>query len=236
MGSEVEPEPSFTPKLPLFSIQTMQSPDPSGMLTPPLHTLASVPFRWEDEPGKPRPCTTLTKFTTLDLAPKCLELPPRLLLDTKLPSPNTVLEGPYLGRSKFQSSSFRIIGGECYGSFSHERGQLGAMVLSKRGIKEKTWFGSWGRRIFKGKREVGLGGGSHVFPSSVDKEGDSCNVGESNSKNGKITRIRKVRSLSSLSTNAKSHHFWVSFSLKSFCFFFLFSLIQFYIGVYEIFD
>lgn len=206
MGSEVESDPSSTLKLPLFSIQPTQSPDPSGMLTPPLQTSASVPFRWEEQPGKPRPCTTLTNFVS-DFSPKCLELPPRLLLDTKLLSPNNVLEGPYVGRSKFHSSSFRIIGGECYGSFSHERerGQLGAMVIGKRGsLKEKPWFGSWGKRVFKGKREVG--GGSHVFPSSVDRESDT---GERNSANFKIKRTGRSQSLSGLS-HASSHHFWAT--------------------------
>lgn len=200
MESAAEPAGSLTPKLPLFSVPLMQSTEPSGMLTPPFHSSAAVPFRWEEEPGKPRPCTALANIS--DFATKCLELPPRLLSETKLPSPTTVLEGPYAGtRSKFQSSSFRL-SRECYGSFSHERAQLGAPTpLSKRG-----WLGSWGRRAFKSKKEVG--GFSHVFPSSLDKESDcGSTVGESNSKKGKMTRIRRAGSLSNLS-HARSH-FWV---------------------------
>jgi hypothetical protein len=217
MGSQAEAVGSLTPKLPLFSVPLMQSTEPSGMLTPPLHSSASVPFRWEEEPGKPRPCTALATVTDV-FATKCLELPPRLLTtsDTRLPSPTTVLEGPYVGRSKFQSSSFRI-SRECYGSFSHERAQLGAPASapSKRG-----WLGSWGRRAFKSKKEVG--GCSHVFPSSVDKESDCGSAGESNSKKGKMTRIRRAGSLSSLS-HARSH-FWVSFALHFF--FFIFALLH----------
>ncbi|KAE8728897.1 auxin response factor 9-like [Hibiscus syriacus] len=77
-----------------------------------------------------------------------------LLLDakvTKLSSPTTVLEGPYMGRARFQSSSFRM-GGERYGSFrsvasdSPEMVQLGTMVLSKRGYTDKGFLGSWRRR------------------------------------------------------------------------------------------
>ncbi|XVF33146.1 hypothetical protein REPUB_Repub17cG0143200 [Reevesia pubescens] len=223
MGSEAEKESSYTPKLPLISASHaihMQSPERSGMLTPPLHAVASVPFRWEEEPGKPKPCTTLTTFCNPnDFAQKCLELPPRLLLDhakitPKLPSPTTVLEGPYMGRARFQSSSFRM-GSECYGSFRagscspDQMVQLGTMVLSKRGYKEKGFLGrSWRRRALnKARREVG--GNSYVFPSSGDRDSECSKEGEeSNSSTSvKITRIRRVGSFSSLSHPNKSQ-FW----------------------------
>lgn len=209
MGSEAEPE---SPKLPLFSMSHIQSNEPSGYLTPPFYTSVSVPFRWEEEPGKPRPCTALAIIPDpIDSSQKSLELPPRLLLETKLLSPTTVLEGPYVGRSRFQSSSFRIVGRECYGSFSpdHERsGQLGAFVLSKSGVKEKGWLDSWGRRVLKGKREVG--GANYVFPSSVDGEidGGGGSVGESSSFKVKNTRHRRARSFSTLSHSRP--HFWAT--------------------------
>lgn len=216
MGSEAEPESSSTPKLPLFSLPPpMQSPERPGMLTPPLYASVSVPFRWEEEPGKPRTCNALaTIFNPTDITPKCLELPPRLLLDTKLPSPTTVFEGPYVSRSRFQSSSFRI-GKECYGSFSPERGRLGAMVLSKKGVKERGWFGSWRRRVIKGNKDVG-GGSSYVFPSSVDREnGDGGgNEGERENTGGKVkmTRIRRGGSFSNITYPRSS--FWVGFFLS----------------------
>ncbi|KFK37436.1 hypothetical protein AALP_AA4G256800 [Arabis alpina] len=50
----------------------------------PIHTLASVPFCWEDQPGKPK--NPLLPFSY----PKCLDLPPRLLLPgefTQMPCP-----------------------------------------------------------------------------------------------------------------------------------------------------
>ncbi|XP_022757565.1 uncharacterized protein At4g00950-like [Durio zibethinus] len=217
MGSEAEKESSYKPKLLLFSASHahMQSPERSGMLTPPLHASASVPFRWEEEPGKPKPCTTLTTFSNPnDFAQKCLELPPRLLQDakiTKLPSPTTVLEGPYMGRARFHSSSFRM-GSECYGSFragscSPEMVQFGTMVLSKRRYREKGFLGSWRRRAFKARREVG--GNSHVFPSSGDRDSECCREGdESSSTSVRITRIRRNGSFPSLS-HSKSH-FWAS--------------------------
>ena len=119
-GSEAEvvaeEEQRNIPRLPLFNPPPiMHSPERSGMVTPPLYTSASVPFGWEEEPGKPRPCTALVSFTTQ----KSLELPPRLqLLDdddatklskvSELPSPTTVLEGPSVCSSCHQPPSFRV--------------------------------------------------------------------------------------------------------------------------------
>ncbi|KAL4363707.1 hypothetical protein GQ457_04G030580 [Hibiscus cannabinus] len=199
MASEAEEESSYIPKLRLLSVShaQMHSPEPSGTLTPPFYvSAASVPFHWEEEPGKPKPCTPN------EPAQKCLELPPRLLLDakvTKLSSPTTVLEGPYMGtgRARFQSSSFRM-GSECYGSFrsTPEMVQLGTMVLSKRGYKEKGFLGSW--RKARPRREVSCN--SYVFASS----GDGDRVGEG-SNSDKITRIGSLPTLS----HSKSH-FWES--------------------------
>lgn len=220
MGSKTEPEQSSKPKLPLLLplVSTVEYPEHPGMLTPPLHASVSVPFRWEEQPGKPRPCNALSIIPT-DLAPKSLELPPRLLLDSLEPSSSSsVLEGcNYMDRPKFQSSSFRF-GGECYGSLSPEKGQIGKMVVSKRGIRDikgKGWFSSWGKRIWKGKKEVS--GGSYVHPSSVDRE-SSTDFG---SAKVNIARIKKGNSFSNLSHSRS--HFWVSFIffLLLFSFFFL---------------
>ncbi|KAK9914441.1 hypothetical protein M0R45_038221 [Rubus argutus] len=70
MSSEASPEP----KLSLFSLPS-QPPEPPGTLTPPLLTSVSVPFQWEEAPGKPRHCGGGTEPKA-----KCarsLELPPR---------------------------------------------------------------------------------------------------------------------------------------------------------------
>ncbi|KAJ6343970.1 hypothetical protein OIU76_005667 [Salix suchowensis] len=225
MAPEADDEPSFTPprlllipKPPAYGPR--QSPERSGTLTPPLHSSASVPFRWEEEPGKPREyCPTLIS-RPIDFPQKCLELPPRLLIDT-LPSPTTVLEGPYSGRSsRFHSSSFRIIRSrECYGSFrrscSPERGQLGTVVLSKRRVKERGGFlGSWsrGRKGLKNDNRD-AGGGSYVFPSSGDREAADQRSNEeeemiSSSDKVKMTRMRRSGSFAAVS-NARSQ-FWAS--------------------------
>ncbi|XP_044492614.1 uncharacterized protein At4g00950-like [Mangifera indica] len=201
MGSDQHQlEQSSTPKLSLlFSTPVgMESPERPGMITPPLYSSASVPFRWEEEPGKPKTCTTLTTYSN----PKCLELPPRLLLME--PSPTTVLDGPYMGRSKIQTYSFRLNTSECYGSFrrnsfSPERDQHGAIVISKKGQKEKGFLGSWRK---KGKRDVG--GGSYVFPSSVDRESDCSREDEGRN----VTGIRRTGSFSTLS--ARRSNFWAT--------------------------
>ncbi|KAJ4728096.1 DUF688 domain-containing protein [Melia azedarach] len=211
MGSEaVDEELSLTLKLPLFSIPAnMHSPERPGMLTPPLHTSAAVPFRWEEEPGKPKPCTALATIpdSENDLSQKCLELPPRLLLMdanmTKLSSPTTVLDGPYVGRSsRFQGPSFRM-SSECYGSFrkslspERDHDEFGALVLSKRvHNNDKGLFGSWRKKSLKSKKEVG--GGSYVFPSSVDRESECSREGEGSSGSS-ITRIRRSGSFTTVS-------------------------------------
>ncbi|KAK7349417.1 hypothetical protein VNO77_06768 [Canavalia gladiata] len=191
--SEVEAEECNTPRLPLLNTLTMHSPERSGMKTPPLHTSASVPFGWEEEPGKPRPCTALVTFS--NPTPRCLELPPRLmsidakLNNNKLLSPTTVLEGPY-----FQSPSFRM-SEDCCGSFSAERGQLGTMVLNKgEGIKDKGWFGSWREKCFKSKREAS--GGSHVFPSYVDKDTHHVSAIVGSHKKVRVRKMKRSESFS----------------------------------------
>ncbi|OVA08233.1 Protein of unknown function DUF688 [Macleaya cordata] len=150
MGSKAEPEASSTPKLSLFSLPMNQSPEPPGMLTPPLRPPASVPFLWEEAPGKPRTSDKPRSDTA-----RCLELPPRLLTEVKitnLPSPTTVLEGPYIvGRSSSYSASFSRLE-------STERGQLVLGHSKRENYKERGggggYFGSWGKRTFKGNGQI----------------------------------------------------------------------------------
>ncbi|WCJ22437.1 hypothetical protein M5689_004527 [Euphorbia peplus] len=206
------------------------SPPRSGTLTPPFYSSAAVPFRWEELPGKPREPTTITTTTPstpsdtqMDITPKCLELPPRLLaLDypnvSKLNSPTTVLDGPYIGKTRFQTSSFRIIRKECYGSFRRsfspekEEEMSSALVVSGRKGRDKGLLGSswrWGR----GKREI-VGGHSYVFPnSSIDKELQDEDEDEDKDEEDmscksdvKITRVRQSGSVSSYTRS----RFWAS--------------------------
>ncbi|GMI98974.1 hypothetical protein like AT4G27810 [Hibiscus trionum] len=191
MGFEHESEKE-SPRLPLFSSPHahMVSPERPGTLTPPLRSSASVPFLWEEEPGKPKACATVSPFPD-NFARKCLELPPRLQEanknNNKVCSPTTVLDGPYMGRTRFQSSSFRMVKSERYGSF---RGPEN--MVPERVEREKDGF--------HGSRRRSDGGGkSYVFPSYGE---------EYNSSSVNIRRMNKCGSLNSRSLSKS--HFWAS--------------------------
>ncbi|KAF7830727.1 uncharacterized protein G2W53_013060 [Senna tora] len=97
--------------------------------TPPRQTNVSIPFQWEEAPGKPRPIHTKSEprsDSSNNIARRALELPPRLLFSeaklsnsSNLPSPTTVLDGPYVGRAMSFTTSYRsprLVGKEQFGS------------------------------------------------------------------------------------------------------------------------
>ncbi|WJX85738.1 hypothetical protein P8452_68146 [Trifolium repens] len=199
MGSEGEAseQESSIPRLPLFSVSPMQkqmeSPERPGTVTPPLQTSGSVPFRWEQEPGKPRFCNALVPF--INPTEKCLELPPRLLAAA---SPTLLQQGPYVTSNRFRSPSFKIEeDNNCYGSFSSDRGLLGSTmgVLIKR---DSAWFGSWRKNV---KRDQ-INGGSHVFPSSSTGTIGIAETPTGTHNNTKM--MKRSGSSSSLSHHGKS--------------------------------
>ncbi|KAL0317989.1 UNVERIFIED_CONTAM: hypothetical protein Sangu_2213200 [Sesamum angustifolium] len=116
MGLEVDDhcEPNSTPKLSLSKLPCKPR-EPIQMLTPPLHPSLSIPFHWEEVPGKPRatveeaeaPPSAAAATSKNVKAARCLDLPPRLLHDdakiTITPSP---LDGPYVGRSLSLACTF----------------------------------------------------------------------------------------------------------------------------------
>ncbi|KAJ9146537.1 hypothetical protein P3X46_028787 [Hevea brasiliensis] len=192
MGSEASP----TPRLPLFSLRS-KSNEPQGLPTPPIHTLASVPFQWEEAPGKPRPCTTTNEQQPKSKTARCLELPPRLLCEAKvnnLPSPTTILDGPYLGHSRSRSRSLSF--GKGMSSFSSLEN------LGRRGNKGRMIFGSsrWGS--FRRNKEV-VEGSVDFSSSPVFDSGDG-----GLSTKVKITRIRRKSSF--LSFSSTRSHLWTN--------------------------
>ncbi|KAE9445756.1 hypothetical protein C3L33_22338, partial [Rhododendron williamsianum] len=242
MGSEVDqPEPISTPKLSLLIIPPESLPEDQSVH---FYTSASIPFLWEEEPGKPRPCTDQL-IATVSVSdhpnnggPKCLlDLPPRLQSmeskTTKVPSPTTVLDGPYVGlmpTNIVQGVPFgfkrerRCEGstGSNYGVGSPERGLLGDMVLiGKKGGESKEsrggLFGSFGRRRSTVGRNEELGG--MVRSSSIKSLADSS--GDEGGRRsrweplrkirriGSLRKIRRTGSFSSLSEASRSN-FWVS--------------------------
>ncbi|KAJ4913501.1 Uncharacterized protein Rs2_08122 [Raphanus sativus] len=94
-----------TPKLPLFSVPLHRAADTPGLATPPVNIAGSVPFLWEEAPGKPRvtdenkpPASKQNAGGGGGGVVRCLELPPRLISPATAdePSPTTVLDGPYV--------------------------------------------------------------------------------------------------------------------------------------------
>ncbi|KFK30673.1 hypothetical protein AALP_AA6G013300 [Arabis alpina] len=159
---------------------------------------ASVPFSWEEEPGKPKQHSSSSSSSSSPSASsspkthKSLELPPRLLSIekdggsiTKLNSPITVFDGPYgITRSRrLDSPSFRMMmvkgSSECYGSFRSdiygdlddvEEDSGGSLaIVKKRG--RLGFFGFRKRKALKGNKTE-FGRNSYVFPSSVDRESE----------------------------------------------------------------
>ncbi|CAH8335159.1 unnamed protein product [Eruca vesicaria subsp. sativa] len=135
---EVEQQENLTAmKLPVLPIKPNSH---SHSISSPIHSsiAASVPFSWEEQPGKPKQHSSSSSSSSSPLTSysssspkthKSLELPPRLhslendgRLLTKLNSPITVFDGPYsMTRSRrLDSPSFRMMvkgSGDCYGSF-----------------------------------------------------------------------------------------------------------------------
>ncbi|MED6180176.1 hypothetical protein PIB30_007682 [Stylosanthes scabra] len=107
-SSEKEEMRSKEGRLPRLSVNKSPEKERSGSLTPPLETSASVPFRWEQEPGKPIHCTALVPFSDpKDFLPKCLHLPtpPARIL---MPSPNAINlnKGRWFGSFKKKKKAF----------------------------------------------------------------------------------------------------------------------------------
>ncbi|KAG7534013.1 hypothetical protein ISN45_Aa08g015940 [Arabidopsis thaliana x Arabidopsis arenosa] len=88
-------------KLPLFSypMNNRVYETTPGLATPPVNIAGSVPFLWEEAPGKPRRVKKPARLNQKGVV-RSLDLPPRLLLPGEStavnePSPTTVLDGPY---------------------------------------------------------------------------------------------------------------------------------------------
>ncbi|KAI4364687.1 hypothetical protein MLD38_020744 [Melastoma candidum] len=124
-------------------LEVPSSPATSGTQTPPFHPPASVPFRWEQEPGKPRPCSALV-FMPRDPPVEYLGLPPGLS------APPTTTLPLLLQPPRLQAPSFRMGGVD--------------PVHKKRWRRGPAWFGSWTKWGVNEEAEV-IGSRSYVFPS-----------------------------------------------------------------------
>lgn len=202
MGCDLKNESCTPPKLSLFSLPS-QPPEPLGLLTPPLQAPASVPFQWEEVPGKPRECAAVSPRPK---AARCLELPPRLLatevkVNDMAVSPTTVLEGPQVGRSlsfsfSFRKGPFRSLAPTAQGSSSSIRreakeGQSGSCRWSTSDKENRDVGGS-------------LDLSSFLFGESVNDNGGGCTRGGCGSETKvKMTKMRRRGSLLCLSPRSQ---------------------------------
>lgn len=182
----MEQSAATPPKLSLHLLP-LHLPEPSGLVTPPpFRVPVAVPFLWEEEPGRPRKESTISKPSQKPISIKSLELPPRMVAEvlkmkagTKTgTSPTSVLDVPC---SISRSRSFS----RCY-SFNrgNERNQY------ERGEKNDR------------KRESSGSSNSSISCSSFDAS--SCGCVKGKESHVKITRIKRHRSFIDISVHATS--------------------------------
>ncbi|KAK4411520.1 hypothetical protein Sango_0225000 [Sesamum angolense] len=188
---------------------TTDSPHPpSRISTPPLQTPASVPFKWEEEPGKPRLCpriTTAQPSKRLDLPPACRML---LFMDNDAP-PNSLLDGPYnVSRPKF--SSFRLFR---EGQDSLSLDSRAAASGSNKGGRQKAR----GRRFFgklrSGGKKVVDGGSISEFFSTTSGSSNRRDSSKERMMGGdgrKMGRHESFSGVAHANNNKSSHMIWAT--------------------------
>nr|GMC96428.1 DUF688 domain-containing protein [Ipomoea batatas] len=185
--SDEDFEPKSTPKLSLTKFPISKPRVPLAALTPPLHAPVSIPFLWEEAPGKPRTSVEASPPPRRNSKTVCrsLDLPPRLLNNesgkmTTTPSPTTVLDWPDVGRSSLSSfSSFRSL-------------EEGLVRLRRRESKERSSSPPWE----SSKENARVCKGSFDFSYSVT---DSNSYGKK-----KFSRVRRRSSFLNFSRSSSS--------------------------------
>ncbi|KAL1553121.1 hypothetical protein AAHA92_13835 [Salvia divinorum] len=180
LGVEDHHEPRSTPKLSLSRLPCKPK-HPIQMLTPPLHPSLSIPFQWEEAPGRPRFPIPARADVEAAARTSCfdLDLPPRLLLHddpelTMTPSP-PALSG---GASLFACWTFSFRGS----------GRFRRLGTSSCGGSRRRW-----RRCFELRKEER---GAFDLSQTL---GDFF-MSEKN-KVHKMARHRRVRSLFTINSN-----------------------------------
>ncbi|KAI7734764.1 hypothetical protein M8C21_000684, partial [Ambrosia artemisiifolia] len=162
-------QPAYTPpKLALFSLPSKPLPDG---LTPPSNTVAAIPFLWEEAPGKPRsiaaddPPKSKT-VRSLGLPPRLANFSPANNIDNHrdklgnnnvgieiIPSPTTVLGGPYEGayasNLPLESSDKAAIGSKTKGKVRMPLRKL--MSKESSPVKFQSWRWDKDRHIDDGR-------------------------------------------------------------------------------------
>lgn len=194
MGSDQFLPLSF-PKRPFYLLPVKKN-EPLGLVTPPLQAPVSVPFEWEEAPGKPR---VWIRGEEKARSARCLQLPPKMSTRVKISdfcSPTIVLDGPYaVGRSvSFEKSD----GGR-------ERARLFGSSRWRRSLKENIQVeasgGVDGGEEGDVEESSGLAGAEKEKESAREKE-------KENETTVKITRMTRKGSFLAISLTRS--HLWVS--------------------------
>ncbi|XP_008806386.1 uncharacterized protein At4g00950 [Phoenix dactylifera] len=227
-SKSVNTDPSSTPpKLSLYSLPS-QRPEPAGMATPPLRVPVSVPFAWEEAPGKPRkergPCDP--RPSPRPRWHRGLDLPPRMVageMRSSTMSSIPVLDGPYvLGRAT-SCYSFSL------GDENPVKSKESGVWFWRRGRERKVRrYRNW-EMNFRGLRgfispslssssqsSAGSSGGDGIGNEEEEEEEEE-EAEAKHDKKVRITRFRRTKSLASASSHATSH-LWAGIygSLKQF--------------------
>nr|XP_043615917.1 uncharacterized protein At4g00950-like [Erigeron canadensis] len=180
-------EPSYmSPKLLLYSQRFKKPGQLQGGFTSPSHSVATVPFQWEEAPGKPRFTTNINPQPQKSNSFRSLDLPPRMFSSKSkrefILSPKTVLDGPDVDT---QSSSW-IVGKSKWKIINPLR-----KIMSKETsrIKYSSW--SWdGFRDISSRGSVSGGSGDTSFSTSTSSDGLSYSL-DSKLKSKKLSRIHR---------------------------------------------
>ncbi|KAL9671634.1 hypothetical protein QQ045_009204 [Rhodiola kirilowii] len=216
-----DPRPSASstpPKLSLFSFPP-KHPDPPGFFTPPLQTPATVPFRWEEVPGRPRTMITTTTNTPAgsDHKPKSmrsLDLPPRLLTSTPSPTVTVLNNGP-CDRTLSSTWSFRKLTGRAdQGGSGIKKSVMESFKMNKIirtsspaefGVRSSWRWSGGSAKVNKEEEESVDGGGSSFKIFDVSDDHDHYNEAATSVEEiiGKVKVKRKGSFFN------KRSHFWI---------------------------
>ncbi|XP_047333552.1 uncharacterized protein LOC124937084 [Impatiens glandulifera] len=179
---------------------------PEGLPTPPLQTPVSIPFNWEEAPGKPRRHDiALTK--PKPKAARSLELPPakQMVSNNSSPSLMKILEGGESGKGVTHTLSFS------FGKLSFQSPEEAGgskRQMRKEGINSNRWnLSSWRWGSFR-RNEVADGGNMDFLSSVMVDDENSPFQGQWSSNNVKKTRFNKPNFLTSIYKSFKQAVPW----------------------------
>ncbi|KAK4277577.1 hypothetical protein QN277_015554 [Acacia crassicarpa] len=185
MGSEADCNHQvYSPsKLSMLISRPIKQPEAEPL--PPPTTAVSIPFQWEEAPGKPRLCHTRSEPD--GCGRRALDLPPRLVfpeakVSSNVHSPTTVLDGPYVGRAVSFTTSYR----------------------SPRMVGKDQWNGNFGSSRWSSSKNR-----RHEFGGSIDFSSgftfwDDRGFEASTTSKAKIAKVGRRGSLFGLS-HSRSH-------------------------------